>query len=213
MTSIWFVIGWLVSTAAVTVVTVFAILFFAYRARVPGFAAQARSARFVASYDDALQWLGVRYRERQRLTNELRANIAAAAADAPVREVLDRMGSAKELARGVAARRRGPTWIMGAAAAMIAFVAQVAVTLLMQATFLSTVQELAGPYESVTVRVPLGLLFEGTLGDDGGVLSMAVTTSLWLVAIPLVAFILWSRPWRLFTAGAARRASGDTVSP
>ena len=212
MNSMWTAIVWLVSTAAVVASVILVILFFAFRARIPGLVDQARSARYVATYDDALEWLGVRYRERERLTGELRANIAAAVADAPVCVVLERMGPARDLARGVAARRRGPTWIKGAAAAMVAFVAQVSATLLMQATFLSTIQKVAGPGESVSVSVPVGLLFEGTLGADGGVQAMAVTTAGWLVAIPLVAFVLWSRPWRLFTRRAAHGTADATVS-
>ena len=204
MMPIEFAIAWFVSTAGVIMATVLAILFFAYRARVPGLVAQARSARYVASYDDALQWLGVGFRERERLTDELRANVAAAAGDAPIREVLERMGSAKDLARGVAARRRGPTWIVGLAAATVAFAAQVVAAILMQAVFLSTVQATTAPNETVIVHGPLNLIFEGTLDGKGVVQSMAMTTSVWLLVIPLAAFVWWSRPWRPLTARAAR---------
>jgi len=204
MISLWIVIAWLLGSVVIIALVTLAILFSSYRARVPGFVSQVRSARYVVAYDDALQWLGVRYRERERLTGELRANIAAAAADAPVTEVLERMGSAKDLARGVAARRRGPTWMAGTAAALAAVVAQVAATILMQLTFLATVEKVADPYETVSVRAPLGLVFEGTLGDGGWVQAASSTSSPASLILPAVAFILFSRPWRLVTRRAAR---------
>lgn len=206
-TTAWTVIVWLVLMAAITIGVALAIVFFAYRAPVKGLVAQARTGRYVFAYDDALQWLGLGYRERGRLTDELRSNIAAAAADAPVAEVLERMGPAKDLARGVAARRRGPTWIMGAAAALAAVTFQVVATILMQLTFLSTVKKLASPGETVSVRAPLGLVFEGTLGDEGWVQAASSTSSAASLILPVVAFLLCSRPWRMLTAKAARRAS------
>lgn len=207
MISVWIAVAWLLGSVVIIALATLAILFLAYRARVPGFVSQVRSARYVVTYEDALQWLGVRYRERDRLVGELRANIAAATADAPMREVLDRMGPAKELARGVAARRRGPTWFTGTVAAFVAVAVHMAATMLMQLTFLATVEEVASPGQSVSVHVPVGLLFEGTLGGSGTVQAFSLTASAAGVVFPVVAFILFSRPWRLFTARAARRAA------
>ncbi|NTV39489.1 MAG: hypothetical protein HGA51_05970 [Demequinaceae bacterium] len=212
MISIWIGIGWLVGTALVIALAVLAIQFLAYRARVPGVGSQARSARYVVAYDDALQWLGVRYRERERLTGELRANLAAAAADSPMRDVLERMGSPKELARGVAARRRGPTWIVGAAAAMATVAAQIAATMLMQLTFLETVETVSGPGETVSIRVLMGAVFEATLGADGTAQTFSTTTSAAGLILPVLAFLLFSRPWRLLIAGRAHLSSGDSAS-
>jgi hypothetical protein len=205
--SAWTLLAWLLGTLVITVAVVFAILFLGYRARVAGPVAQARTARYVFAYDDALQWLGVGYRERGRLTGELRANIAAAAADAPVTEVLARMGPAKELARAVAARRRGPTWVVGATAALATVVAQVVVTILMQLAFIAAVKDAADPGEAVEGSVLGGLSFEATMGADGHLEMFAATTSGWWLLLPVVSWMLWSRPWRLLTA---RR--GDSVT-
>jgi cbb3-type cytochrome oxidase subunit 3 len=150
-------------TAVIIALATLAVLFFAYRARVRGFIAQARSARYVVTYEDALQWLGVRYRERDRL--------------------------------------------VGVAAAMGAVAAQVVATMLMQLTFLATVEKLAATGETVSVHVPLGLVLDAKLGDDGWVQAGATTYSAAGVFLPVVVFILFSRPWRLLTVRRARRAS------
>jgi len=202
----WHLLAWLAGLILVAVAATLTILLLAYRARVGGLAEQARTARYVFAYDDALQWLGVGYRERGRLTGELRSNISAAAADAPVREVLERMGPAKELARAVAARRRGPTWVVGAVAALVVIVAQILATILMQLSFISAVTSIAAPYQTVTGNVPLWQTFEATMGDSGRVDMFSSTTHVGTLIIPALGFIIWSRPWRLITHRAARRA-------
>ena len=207
MISALILIAWLVGTVVVTALVALAVLFYAYRARVPGLAAQARSARYVIAYDDALQWLGVGYRERGRLTRDLRVNIADAAADAAVVEVLARMGPAKELARGVAARRRGPAWVIGGLAALVAIVAQVAATILMQMSFLAAVEEVAAPYQTVSSRVLAGLTFEATMGDAGAVEMFSSSASFGWLLVPLLAFLVWSRAWRVLTTKRARRVA------
>lgn len=206
MTSIWIAIASLLGSVVMIALATLAVLFFAYRARVPGFVSQARSARFVVAYEDALEWLGVGYRERGRLTRELRANIADAAADAPVPEVLTRMGSAKELARGVAARRRGPTWLIGGVAAVAMIAVQVLVTILMNVSFISAVEAGSVPNHMVKGTVLPGLTFGARLGDSGVVDSLSANFSSWWLILPVLAFILGSRAWRALTNKAARRA-------
>ena len=197
--SVWTLIAWLVGTLVVTVAATLTILFYAYRARVAGLAEQVRTARYVFAYDDALRWLGVGSRERGRLTGEIRANIAAAASDAPVREVLERMGPAKELARAVAARRRGPTWVAGAIGAFAVVVAQILATILMQLSFIAAVESVATPYQTVKGGVPLWQTFEATMGDAGHVDMFTSTSSAAGLILPLVAFLVWSRPWRVLS--------------
>jgi hypothetical protein len=213
MISVWIVIAWLLGSAVMFALATLAVLFFAYRARVRGFVSQARSARYVVTYEDALQWLGVRYRERGRLTRELRANIADAAADASVPEVLTRMGSAKELARGVAARRRGPTWLIGGIAAVIMIAVQELVTILMNVSFISAVKAGSVPNHMVTGTVLPGLTFGARLGDSGVVDSLSAHVSSWWLILSVLAFVLWSRPWRLLTARTARHASESEGKP
>jgi len=208
----WHLLAWLAGSILVAVAVTLTILLLTYRARVGGLAEQARTARYVFAYDDALQWLGVGYRERGRLTGEIRSNISAAAADAPVLDVLERMGPAKELARAVAARRRGPTWVVGAVAALVVIVAQILVTILMQLSFISAVKSIAAPYQTVTANVPLWQTFEATMGDAGRVAMFSTTSHAGGLILPALTFIIWSRPWRLITHRAARRASGDSVS-
>ncbi len=92
--------------------------FATYRAVVPRVLDQARTALFVARYDAALEWMGIRARRRKILVDELRANIADASADGPVREVLGRIGDPRNLARELEPQPRGPQWARGGIAAL-----------------------------------------------------------------------------------------------
>lgn len=180
------------------------------RARVDGVGAQVRSALYVFAYDDALQWIGVSGKERKRLYGELRANIAAAAADAPMREVLRRMGPPRELARAVAAGPLRPRWVLGMIAGMVAALIYAWAVLVGLDLVASTVEAAATPGSAVDVSSAIlpGLQFEATTkAHDGATAldSIAVTMGPGIVVLPLLIGLVAARPWRMRTRRGAER--------
>ena len=205
-TSIWAFLAIILASLAILVVMTLTILFFMFRLAVPGFMAQARTARYAFAYDDALQWLGVSGRKRKELLAELGSNIADAAADASVSEVLARLGEPKDLARAVAATKRGPSWGLGAGVALtLWFLFQLGsyVGLDVLATGVEDLGVADASVHATTYLLP-GVEFDMTTGGKGDLdtISVAMGPLFWVA--PMLAFALFSKPWRLIRK---RRAS------
>ncbi len=179
------------------------------RAPVEGLGDQARSALYVFRYDNALDWLGVGTAERRSRTDELRRGIADAAADGGVQVALTRLGEPKDLARDVAARRRGPMWSAGGIAAVVVGLAFQLGTFVGLDVLATGVERLAVRDASVTSASPLlpGVAYHVTTDHAGALDVIGVETNPLAWLIPVLVFIVVSRPWRLLTARAARRAA------
>jgi len=186
---------------------------FRFRAPVATWRDQVRTARYVMSYDNALEWRGVKRSERRSLTDELRRNIADAAAPDGVRGALQRLGHPRDLANAVAARDRGPTWALGSAVAIgLWFVLQLGA--LFGLDVLSTgVEQVAAPNASVIVTTPMlpGTTFEVTTNGVGALDRISVEMNRDNLIVPLVGGLIFSNPWRLVTRRTARRATDDSV--
>lgn len=184
-----------------------------FRAPVASWRDQARTAKYVMSYDNALEWRGVKLSERRSLTDELRRNIADAAASDGVRSALQRLGHPRDLANAIAARDRGPTWALGGAVAIgLWFALQLGA--LFGLDVLSTgVQQMAPHNSSAVVTTPMlpGTTFEGTTDGAGALDTLSVETNRVNLIVPAVGLLIFSSPWRLVTARRARRAPGDSV--
>ncbi len=192
---------WLLGALAVTVLTGLAIVFFTYRARVRTLRDQIRTARYVFDYDNALEWLGVGSRERRALLNEVRANIADSAADGGVDMALERIGPARELARSVAVGRRLPKWPLGLAWGIAATVViQVTVLAATDAFFLAAEATGADTLSAASGLLP-GVTFDYAPDAFGVEFGSAAW---WIWALPLAAFVIASRSWRVLSR---RRAS------
>lgn len=184
-----------------------------FRAPVASWRDQARTAKYVMSYDNALEWRGVKLSERRSLTDELRRNIADAAAAEGVRRALVQVGHPRDLANAVAARDRGPTWALGSAVAIgIWFALQLGA--LVGLDVLSTgVEQLAQPDAAVTVTTPMlpGTTLEVTTDAAGALDRMSVETNRNNWIVPILGLLIFSSPWRLLTVRRTRRASGGSV--
>jgi hypothetical protein len=184
-----------------------------FRAPVPAWRDQIRTARYVMRYDNALEWRGVKLSERRSLTDELRRNIADAAASDGVRSALERLGHPRDLANAIAARDRGPTWALGSAVAIgLWFALQLGA--LFGLDVLSTgVQQMAPHNASVVVTTPMlpGTTFDVTTDGAGALDRISVKTNRDNWIVPTVGLLIFSSPWRLLTVRRARRASGASV--
>jgi len=183
------------------------------RAPVEGLGDQARSALYVFRYDNALDWLGVRTKERRSRTDELRRGIADAAADGGVRAALARLGEPKDLARDVAARSRGPLWSAGGIAAVLTGLGFQLATFVGLDVLATGVEKLAVPDASLAVSTPLlpGVVYDFTTDHAGALGTIGVNTNLLAWLIPVIVFLGVSRPWRLLTARRARHTADDSV--
>lgn len=185
------------------------VLFLLYRVRVVGLQDQVRAAWYVLAYDDALQWLGVAGKRRKALLNELRSNIADAAKDATMPVVLARLGHPRELAHGIAASRRGPSWTLGVTVGVGLWLAFGLATFVGLDVLSTGMERLAPANAAVAVTSPLlpGVSYDLTTDGAGKVDTIGVESNLASFVLPAGAFILFSRPWRLLTNRNARRAS------
>jgi len=180
-----------------------------FRAPVRSLRDQWSTARYVFRYDNSLDWRGVAASERRSLTDELRRNIADAAATDGVSGTLERLGHPRDLANAVATRDRGPTWSVGGAVAVgLWFVCQFA-TFVGLDVLASGVEQMAPPAATVTVTTPVlpGTAYTVVTDATGAAVSMAVASNVLAWLIPTLAFIVFSRPWRLLNARRAGRAS------
>lgn len=188
----------------------FAIFFFAFRAPGGSLADQVRSARYVADYESALEWLGVGWRERSAHVKELRVNLTEAARDGGMRAAIRRLGAAKDLARDVASSHVRPTWAIGVGLMTITW-------LLLQLILVATVDAFSAgavgvgePGATASGMGILGTSFEVTLGADGLQQSLRATSGWPFVAIPIAVFLVSSRFWRVRTR--RRQGSGGSKS-
>lgn len=181
-----------------------------FRAPVASWRDQARTAKYVMSYDNALEWRGVKLSERRSLTDELRRNIADAAASDGVRGALERLGHPRDLANAIASRDRGPTWALGSAVAIgLWFALQLGA--LFGLDVLSTGVEQVAPHDaSAVVTTPMlpGTTFEVTTDGAGALDRISVEMNRDNLIVPALGLLVFSSPWRLFTRRTARRAAG-----
>jgi hypothetical protein len=180
-----------------------------FRAPVRSLRDQWRTARYVFRYDNALDLRGVGASERRSLTDELRRNIADAAAPEGVSGTLERLGHPRDLANAVAARDRRPTWSIGGAVAVGVWLVFQFSTFVGLDVLATSLEQMAPQAASVTVTTPVlpGIAYTVVTDASGEVVSMAIASNVLSWLIPTLCFLVFSSPWRLLTARAPRRAS------
>jgi len=170
-----------------------------------------RAIWYVSRYDAALEYVGVPARLRVPQVKELRSNLADAASREGLSHVIARLGRPNLLAHGVAGTMVRPRWSRGALVGVVALAATAAAHILALSSFAAAFESLASPGAVVSVGGPAWVTFDGTMGQAGHAAAVSMTSP-WLWILPLLAFLLSARVWRLFTARSARRASADSVS-
>ena len=204
------VLIWFGASALVGILVAAIILFQLYRVRVPGVMNQVRAVWYVLTYDDALQWLGVSGKKRKGLLNELRSNISDAAKDAPMGVVLERLGKPRELARDIAAPRRGPPWTLGVTVGVCVWLAFGLASFVGLDVLSTGIEHLAPADASVVSASPLlpGVTYDVTTDGAGKIDTIGLESNLAALILPAGAFLVFSRPWRALK----RRSSGEAAA-
>jgi len=187
---------------AVLVTTLVIVVTARFRFSVPG--AQGADAgelrAYVRTFSRTLSTLGVSRPARRRHVDELKANLAESVAADGIRAALEGLGPAGALATGYADYRPRPAWLVGLAVAALTF-----------ATTLFAHLQLAGAYSDGWMD---GVVISGSgvNGNGAHTNSLAVTfdwvarsardidvnvSSPWLWILPLAAFFIASRSWRV----------------
>lgn len=183
----------LLAACAVLLIGLAVLMLRYFRLRIPGLARgdAFRSFRYLTRFGNGLLFRGIGDRERRSRTLELKANLAEAAASEGMAEAIGRLGSPRVLAASVVEGRQRPTWVSGTIAAMVAGFLSVLLHAILTDTWV-TAADLSG-VDSLNGTVGLlpGVQFMYERGGDYRI------TSIWLLIIPVVAFFVWARPWRL----------------
>jgi hypothetical protein len=174
--------------------------------RVPGlgFHNSVRAVVYLTQYDAALEYHGLRRRELRARVNELRANLAEAAADGGVSAALARLGPPRVLAAEVAGVRMAPSWMRGViwlAGALAIGLFSLAVSM---SAFVGAFESLAVPGDTATWS-SLFATMTATASPDGGVDSFQVELPVETFVLLLMLFLVGARVWRLWTGRRERK--------
>ena len=156
-----------------------------------GLGDRLRSYVYLERFGTALDLRGFGDRQRRAAVAELRANLEDAAHASGMSVAISALGSARSLAASVSEGRPRPLWSVGAIAGAIGVVVTFAVHLFALGLWVSGVE--AGGASSASGTSP-AFPWARFSYDRVGEFSVG---SPWLLIIPAVAFLLWSRPWRL----------------
>lgn len=157
----------------------------------------------VQKYDYWLELRGTRGRVRKALRRDLRDNLRAATADVGVTQALFNIGSPKQLAYEMTPEaERRPRFSLGAMWATVTFGAVLYTLMFTSIAFVSGVEASGVTGREVTGDVfPwIGVRFIATVLPGGHGLSTGAANAQWyLLGLPLLVFVLVSKPWRLLT--------------
>lgn len=158
-------------------------------------------------YDFWLEMRGVRASRRRELRRELRANLSEASTDVGTTRALFGIGSPKQLAYAATGTDPSrPTWSQ---AAIWAGLTAAALFLAMVLTSLTVLQTVDASGVADEVRVSPFPWFGTTFTAEVGSSSFAsgVETPWPLLVVPVLVFLLGSRPWRLLRSRQQAPAS------
>ena len=178
--------------------------------RVPGLGllGGSRAVVYLTQYDAALEYHGLRSRERRARVDELRANLAESAADGGVAAAIHRLGPPRVLASEVAGARMVPSWSRGT----LWLGAAVGVGALVLATstsaFLAGVDSVASGGDATWSTLFVTMTASTA---PSGPSTFAVELQLAAFALLLIPFLLGARVWRLWTGNRAVRPGCEPV--
>jgi hypothetical protein len=156
-----------------------------------GLGDRLRSYVYLERFGTALDLRGFGDRRRRAAVAELRANLEDASRASGMVVAISALGSARKLAASVSEGRPRPTWSMGLVAWAIGFVVSLTLHLFALGVWVSGVE--AGGADSASGTSPVFPWVRFSYDRKGEFM----VGSPWMLIIPVVAFLLWSRPWRL----------------
>lgn len=150
-----------------------------------------RSYVYLERFGIALDLRGFGDRRRRAAVAELRANLDDAAHASGMSVAISALGRARNLAASVSEGRPRPTWSVGLIGGVIGVAVSLAVHLFALGIWVSGVE--AGGAGSASGTSPVFPWARFSYDREGAFM----VESPWLLIVPVVAFLLWSRPWRL----------------
>ncbi len=169
-----------------------------WRHRIQGapLAPSMRAAFYLQRYAFALEYYGLSGSDIKSHVEELRADLAAADS-ADIDATLHRLGPPRTLAAAVTSGVLRPSLLRGSIWFGIAAFSTLAIGFLIFAAFLGGFEAVAEPGDQASWSA-LGFDFGATMDADGrgSTIEFGIIA---LVLYPVGAFILGTRPWRLFT--------------
>ncbi len=169
-----------------------------WRRRIPGLALRPsmHAALYLTRYAAALEYYGLRRTEITSHIDALRGDLGAVDPN-DVDATLRRLGPPRTLAAEVTSGTLRPSFLRGAIWFGIAALSTLAVSILVTDGFLGGFEAVAKQGDRASWS-GLGLDVEATMGSDGKTSSIGFG-GYGLILLPLLAFILGARLWRLRT--------------
>ena len=174
------------------------------RLSMPGqsWRSRLRAYAYLQRFGGALDLLGSGDRERRARVRELRGNLADSAGASGMTAALRALGSPRALAASLMEGRVRPTWTRGFIAFAIGLPVTVFVHVILLDVWVSAAEAAgASSADGTSAMVPWATFSY----ERGGAFAI---NSVWLLLLPAIAFLFWSRPWRLL----ARSRSSQRVA-
>ena len=173
-----------------------------WRYRVPGlaFSRSIRCAFYLSRYDWALDYYGLPGRERRSQVKALRADLGSVdpnGIDAALRGLGPARTLAAEVTTEVTSGTLRPSWGRGGWWGLGAMLAYLIIGVFVTAAFLGGFEAVAAPGDQASWS-GFGFDLSATMGDNGGVERVFVGGPAFFL-LPLGAFVLGARPWRLLS--------------
>jgi hypothetical protein len=156
-----------------------------------GIGDRLRSYAYLERFGTVLARRGFGDRRRRAAVAELRANLEDAARASGMAVAISALGPARSLAASVSEGRPRPTWSVGLIAGAIGISVAFAVHLFALGIWVSAAEAGGAGSAAGTSPVFPWANFSYERGGD------YMVGSPWLLIVPVVVFLLWSRPWRL----------------
>jgi hypothetical protein len=167
-----------------------------WRRRIPGLPSgpSTRAPIYLSRYAMALEYYGLRRREISSHVDALRGDLGAGGA-ADLDETLRRLGPPRTLAAEVTSGMLRPSFLRGTIWFGVGALVALAMSLLSIEAFLGGFEAVAEPGQQANWSA-LGFGVEATMGPDGQASSIEFGGAS-LIVLPLLAFVLGARLWRL----------------
>ncbi len=167
-----------------------------WKRRIPGVRGRTAvtAATYFLRYAAALEYYGLRAAEIEAHVDALRADLASLDDD-ELRHALSGLGAPRTLAAAVAGDVRRPTPLRGVVWLGLAALLVMGLAVLLTESFLGGFEPHApvGAHDSWSMP---GMMVEATMGP-GGRATMIGFGGWFFVVVPLVAFVIGSRVWRV----------------
>ena len=188
--------GLLIAVVAFVAATVLYAAFVLWQRRLPGhpFGNSVRAAIYLTRYATALEYYGLRRKEIRVEVDAIRADLAGADPD-DLDAMLGGFGPPRTLAAAMTSELLRPSFLRGTIWFGGALVLSMTVTIIGADAFLGGFEAVAEPGDQASWSFA-GFMADATMGSNGRSSTVSFG-GLPLLVLPLMAFVVGSRLWRL----------------